>query len=299
MRLRFAAVTALIVLLSSVWLRVGSSAIAQDGAEATIAALQTRVAELEATAEARGEKINAQRTKIAELEATIGTTLVPTETPEPSTSTNIEWTDIGRGISFYDYYAEDDFGFVLLLGEFRNTNDHAVPVPIIRFTLLDEDGNIVTSTIVSEAHPFIGARDTTPFQIVVDDVHLGDWASESFEVINIDDTAVSCSANLELRNLQEEKDSNSLRVTGSVFNGGDAAVDGISIVAAAYRSDGRYAGRASDYVQASVPAGKSARFNVFGTKGSFPGVNVIPISEEFTYRMFVFYIPGGAGFPQC
>lgn len=42
-------------------------ATAQDGAEATIAALQTRVAELEATVEARGDKINAQRTQIAEL----------------------------------------------------------------------------------------------------------------------------------------------------------------------------------------------------------------------------------------
>ena len=42
-------------------------AAAQDNSEATISALQTQVAELKATVDARGQKINAQRTQIAEL----------------------------------------------------------------------------------------------------------------------------------------------------------------------------------------------------------------------------------------
>jgi hypothetical protein len=76
MRIRVAVLAALIVRV----LLGGIGADAQDDdPEATIAALQTRVAELEATVEARGEKINAQRTQIAELRGAQAT-LTPTPT---------------------------------------------------------------------------------------------------------------------------------------------------------------------------------------------------------------------------
>jgi len=45
----------------------GGTVTAQTGAESTIEAQATRIAELEGTVSARGEKINAQRTQIAEL----------------------------------------------------------------------------------------------------------------------------------------------------------------------------------------------------------------------------------------
>lgn len=77
----FAAVCMVAAVFSS-----GRAVEAQDGAQATITALQTRVAELKATAEARGEKINAQRTQIAELRDQVSELqrqLPPTPTPTP------------------------------------------------------------------------------------------------------------------------------------------------------------------------------------------------------------------------
>ena len=68
--MRFVSAIAFVIIASLIGAAIvgsGAQVDAQDGAEATIAALQTRVAELEATVEARGEKINAQRTQIAGL----------------------------------------------------------------------------------------------------------------------------------------------------------------------------------------------------------------------------------------
>ena len=62
-RLTFMFVTVVIVLAA---MFNGDGADGQDGAEATIAALRTEVADLMATVSARGEKINRQRTQIAE-----------------------------------------------------------------------------------------------------------------------------------------------------------------------------------------------------------------------------------------
>lgn len=222
------------------------------------------------------------------------------EFAQSSFTKQIKWTDIGGGISFYDYFAADDFDVVLQLGEFRNTNDYAVTAPSLQFSLLDKDGNIVTSTNISALYPIIEARKTTPFQIVVDDVHLGDWTMETFETFNVDDSATVCSANLQVKNVKETASgSDSLRIEGIILNGGDAPVDNISINVAVYRTDGRYAGEISDYVQVSVPAGKSAKFNAFGIRSSYPGVDVDPRSSKFTYRIFVRYLPGGFGTFLC
>ena len=65
------AMAALVLLFSVIAFaaQAGTPVNAQTGAESTIAALQTRVAELEATINARGQKINAQRTQIADLKS--------------------------------------------------------------------------------------------------------------------------------------------------------------------------------------------------------------------------------------
>jgi len=51
---------------------------AQDNSQATISALQTQVADLQATVDARGEKINAQRTQIAEIKGANANSVEPT-----------------------------------------------------------------------------------------------------------------------------------------------------------------------------------------------------------------------------
>ena len=59
---------------------------AQDNSQATISALQTQVADLQSTVDARGEKINAQRTQVADLKGRVSDleSQVPTPTPQPA-----------------------------------------------------------------------------------------------------------------------------------------------------------------------------------------------------------------------
>ena len=59
---------------------------AQDQAEATISALQTRVAVVEATSQARGKTIQTQRTQIAELQ---GKEPEPSVTPKPGNAGDV------------------------------------------------------------------------------------------------------------------------------------------------------------------------------------------------------------------
>ena len=77
-----------------------------DDLEATIAALQTRVAELEGTVEARGEKINAQRTTIAELRPSPTATIPPEPTPPPAPA----YASGGLGLSRAEWEAEHGQG---------------------------------------------------------------------------------------------------------------------------------------------------------------------------------------------
>jgi hypothetical protein len=281
----------------------GASASAEGTPEPSVAALETQVSDLQATVDARGAKINAQRTQIADLESQVQNggessgAAPPSSTP--AISGDVQWTDLGNGMSFYDYYAEDDYGAILQLGEFRNVNEFAVASPNIRFTLLDSGGNIITTTSPLALSPVIEPNSTAPFQVVLDSATMGEWQSETYEVSEVG-AALDCTAGLQLKNVKESrKESDWLEVVGNVLNGGGADVDGISITVAVYRSDGRYAGEISDYVSATVPPGKTAKFDAYGSRSSFPGVDVKPVSKDYTYRIFLSYLPGGFGFYQC
>lgn len=63
------AISILAITVLSSALYTGDGAGAQDDIVGTVSALQTEVADLAATAQARGEKINQQRTQIADLRA--------------------------------------------------------------------------------------------------------------------------------------------------------------------------------------------------------------------------------------
>lgn len=81
---------------------------AQDNSQATISALQTQVADLQATVDARGEKINAQRTQIAELKTTptsdgdsaagSGAAALPTVNPNAPKGTRENPTPLGTPV---------------------------------------------------------------------------------------------------------------------------------------------------------------------------------------------------------
>lgn len=77
---------ALVLIASLALILFVSPADAQDGAEATIASLQTRVAVVEATSQVRGKTIQAQRTQIAELQ---GKEPEPSVTPKPANAGDV------------------------------------------------------------------------------------------------------------------------------------------------------------------------------------------------------------------
>ena len=126
MRIRVAVLAALIVLV----LLGGIGADAQDDdPEATIAALQTRVAELEATVEARGDKINAQRTQIAELKGALAT---PTPTP-----TALYFTGSGNA-EYAVHFAAGVYTVSVSVGGYGE----------VRIDVYDGDGRAVRSSMI-------------------------------------------------------------------------------------------------------------------------------------------------------
>src|SRR5688572_22590530 len=83
----------------------GGSVDAQDdNPEATIAALETQVAEQRATSQARGERINAQKTRIAELNDQIDeleSQLPPTPTRAPELTGKDKYPYVGDPLEVF------------------------------------------------------------------------------------------------------------------------------------------------------------------------------------------------------
>src|SRR5688500_17298619 len=107
-----------------------------DAPEPTIAALETRVAELEAT-----------------LAAVLPT---PTSTPEPRPTAESRPIPLtGETELLYYSVVSDSRGNAAIFGEIRNISEAAVPSPYVRFTLLDDDGNIVDTLTARPLIPFV------------------------------------------------------------------------------------------------------------------------------------------------
>lgn len=213
----------------------------------------------------------------------------------------VTWQDLGNGLSYYTYFAAGLGGAVYQLGELRNDTEAAVRAPVLHGTLLDADGNIVGESYPWPVYPVIAAGGRVPMQIVVNDVHLGDWKSAQMEIYGLlDSSEAACTEALALHNIKTTKTADLLRVTGNVVNGGADPIDHITITAAGYRTDGRYAGMMSTSIQAGVPPGKSARFTLTGAaEYDLPGLSVKPASRTYTYRLLVTSLPGGAGQERC
>jgi hypothetical protein len=119
----------------------GSPADAQvDGPEATIEALLTRVAELEGTVEARGEKINAQRTQIADLRSQL-----PVVNEDPAIGdvfaiSNFEFTVQGTNVldAVGDFDPQEANGIYLVVYlDVKNVSDRPRLFPYDDFEVVD------------------------------------------------------------------------------------------------------------------------------------------------------------------
>lgn len=282
---RLSAFLVVIVIVLSV-AYTGGGVEAQDGAEATIAAQETEIAELRATSQARGARINQLRTQIANRETDVP---VPQGAETPTTAAlaeaNVDWAEAVPGIDYYAYTAEDGFGSVYALGEVRNTTASAIGAPSLSITLLDADANIVASYGLASIYPNVEPGSTTPYQIWLDSVAPGSWTGEEVEVVLFDTGPFTCT--MEVRDVDEvQKSEDRLVVEGNVFNGGATTADGIIIFAALYRTDGVFAGIITDGSdQGAVPPGKKSRFQI---SGSLPaGYSRTKPPGDYTYRLLI------------
>lgn len=256
---------------------------AQDGTGPTIVALETRVADLEATVDARGDKINAQRTQIADLEATIGsnspTATATAERTKPEETEPIPLTNATELL--YYYFATDDRGEASLFGEIRNTTDDEIVSPYVRFTLLDADGNIVSTVDASPLFPFIAPQKTVPISAGYLDVKPTEWESEEITACG-DVYTDPAPPGLSIEDVEEtRKEPNALTIEGKVRNDGNTPASGVKVVAVMYREDGRFGGHGVALIQSEIPSGKTARFEL-----SAYGSDMAGIAEEgsgYTY----------------
>lgn len=267
---RLAAFTlVLTIVLSATY---GSGVGAQDDTEPTVVALKTRVSEIKATSEARGERLNEQKTRIAELEAQIPTstaasTVAPTTNPADDTSTVLT---PGLELTYFDLIDSSDSG-LFVVGETRNTTDVPIDSPTLLFTLYDDQGNVLSTARTNPLFLVIPPGASMPFNGAADDgtlraadIGLAAPALCTYGsgIVFSTDPAYS-DAGLEIRNVDEVVVApGRFQVTGEVFNGTDSPASAVFVRAAIFGSDGHYAGDVSTGIGTDIPAGRTARFTV-------------------------------------
>lgn len=217
-------------------------AVAQDDdAEATIEALQTRVAELE-----------------AELE--------PYSEGEPTTPA-IEDDPIPLGDEFellYFYYGGVD-GDVHLYGEIRNVLQEGTVAPEIVFSFLDDAGVVIGTEEVPPLWGWVAGGATMPFQtgsLLGRALLPEDWMS--VDVSRGDDVYVSNPLRIDVLASGPMPESGE-SLEGRIVNTGDGPVSGVSIQVARYDEDGYYVGSCyDDYLDITIQPGKFGRFSFSG-----------------------------------
>jgi len=139
---RLAGLTVVVMIVVSI-VYSGDGVGAQDGADPTIEAQETEIAEIRATSEARGEKINAQRTQIAELKA-----LLPVVNEDPAIGDvfairdfelTVQGTDLAESVGSFD--PQDANGIYLIVYlDVANVSDSPEKFPYERFEVTDGRG---------------------------------------------------------------------------------------------------------------------------------------------------------------
>ncbi len=248
-----------------------------DEAEATIAALETRVAELE-----------------AQLTPTVTSTPDVQRTPESADA-----FEIADGLTILSYRfvssglgrAENEDKATFVLGEMQNTTDRVLDAPSLQFVLLDEDGNVVGNINANPILPLIQPGEVMPFLsgISGDEPDPSEWSTEEVSLCSPWGSADRLdrydATGLELREVAVDQTADNLSIRGVVFNGRDVPAEGVWIKAAIYDADGRFAGWFWTSLQVAVPAGKTARFD-FENRGN-PHDPVGVAGPRYSYKLWV------------
>ena len=272
----------------------GSPADAQDGSEATIAALQTRVVELEATVEARGEEIDAQRTQLAELQPDPTATAMSAPAPESSDPIQISPE---LEVAYYHLFASGPD--LKASGEVVNLTDGPVQVPYILFQFLDENGLVLGEDQADPMSFWVGPGQRMPFfahNLLGGALLPGDWAS--VQVLAGESgyyAAETFSLDLAIIDV-DETGAVGKEITGKIQNNGQNPVGPVSIEIAYFNREGVYLGHCSgDYLDLTIQPGRAARFSTYasGGCGNISGTleNMEDAGQLATYRLIVTVSP--------
>jgi len=294
--MRVLAILALIVgvVVGLIFVGEGAPANAQDGAEATIGALQTRVTDLKATIAARSETIRAQQTQIAELQDDPTATTMPL--PESQAGDPVQISP-ELEVVYYNLFASGSD--LKASGEVVNLTNDPVQVPHILFQFLDENGAVLGEDQADPMSFWVGPKQRMPFtafNLLGGALLPGDWtsinilagtpgyyAAETYSldlaIIDADETGV----------VGEE-------VTGKIQNNGQNPVGPVAIELAYFNQDGVFLGTCSgDYLDLEIQPGRAARFSVYTSGGCGNISNAIDSMENAgrlaTYRLIITVSP--------
>jgi hypothetical protein len=222
--------------------------------EATIAALETQVTELEAT-------IAAGQTP---------TPLAPTATPAPGSAVQAdEAIPISDAfVVLYYYFAFED-GNLAVYGEMQNVSSSGQLAPYVSFTFLDADGNSYGSDQAAPTSHWVEAGQRMSFSLfslLGGALAPGDWAS--VEVTAGDpasDFYIRDTSMLTIEGAPVEGPSEP--VSGRIVNSGATSVTGLSAYVDYFDEEGIYIGSCTGFSPSSdaiIPPGGSIRFEAGG-----------------------------------
>jgi hypothetical protein len=228
----------------------------------------------------------------------------PTDMPQ-----NVNWIDVGNGLSFYYYFAEDKSGRVWQFGEMHNFSDAPQNGPDVNFKLLDANQNVVGYSQLSPL-VLIQPGESVPMSWPLNSYkgHLGDWAAETYDLsYPTPDTQITvCSTDLVMKDLKVDKQTkDQLQLSGKIQNHvghrvptPNAVYDHVTVDLYIYRSDGRMAGLVETEISKSLAPGDSGSFKISAKRDQIPGLDVDPKSDTYTYQFSVYYLPDPLN-PTC
>lgn len=238
-----------------------------DPSEPTIEALETRVAELEATLAANRP--------------------TPTSTPAPRPTLDTEPMQLTSDTELLYYYVvPNSQNEAAIFGEVRNISEVAVASPYVKFTLFDAEGNIVDTVTARPLFSYVGPGETVPVEASYTGLPMGEWATE--EIVGCGNVSTDpLPEGLSVEDVNEvRKTATALEIEGKVRNGSSEPIDRVAVRAILFRPDGRFGGFGSALINSAIPPGKTARFTLSAYGSNMAGI--IDAGGTYTYTV----IPG-------
>lgn len=241
--------------------------------QATIAALETKVAE--------------QATTIAALQPSPTPKPKKTAVPTPASKP----VDLGGGVFLYSYLLTDtDYGPYLAV-DLVNSSGSPMLAPNLTASYVDADGASLGDDSLTTFLEWVDTKSHIPYitSSVLDGAYdLSEIADVTFSISpdTYTDYAEVDASNLKFTGVPLEGPDKG--VSGRVKNTGDTAVKDITIVYAVYDANGNIVGSCYDYLGVSIPPGKSAKFSVSGDCGFVYAVEDHSTGgKPFSYRLML------------